>query len=493
MRHYCAYMDRQEISAGTHDKLMNLDVRRKAPPRLWAKYGALAACAVLIAGIGAWRLFPGTAPNLDSEPPSAVADASAPAQSEAVGQPQLDDAQPVEPADGFVVHSPVEEGVTSFYYMPSIYFQDATGASELAASRAFAPGSFTVDLTLEDVQKLFWGPEGVPETYRTEIGRQDLPWALFWDGYTLNGYAWYDGQGRFTELTIWGVKDRASFTLELRLGALPFSCLMEPGRETSDAFGVEVTGWSQVYDRDGDGQTDYICGSEFMTENDIGVRFESRNNGRAENGVEGEAWFNTLFIREALTGGLHLDHLMTADHIPAWRDVKFDTLEQARQEADFAPYLPSAEPEGYSAYTGSNKEFFGRLSYQEGTENMLFVRWSREYDNVEVEVNFPEGTSTARYEPVDINVPESYDTRLYEIPWCDSVPEQYRGDFYRVTFRAEDMSLETVMAREVPHDTGGVSFRFSVLHPNGVVVSYSCDGMTARQVWELVRDTGAGR
>lgn len=120
---------------------------------------------------------------------------------------------------------------------------------------------------------------------------------------------------------------------------------------------------------------------------------------------------------------------------------------------------------------------------------MLFVRWSQGYDTVEIDVNFPEGSNTAHYEPVDINVPESYDTRLYQIPWCDSVPDEYQGSFYSVTFRAEDLSLDAVMAREVPHDTGGTSFNFSVLHSNGVVVSYSCDGMTARQVWELVEDT----
>ena len=34
-----------------------------------------------------------------------------------------------------------------------------------------------------------------------------------------------------------------------------------------------------------------------------------------------------------------------------------------------------------------------------------------------------------------------------------------------------------------------MSFRFNVLHPNGVVVGYSCDGMTAQQVWELVKET----
>lgn len=489
MRYYRSYMDRQEISAGIHEKLMNLDIPRKAPRRSWVKCGALAACAILIAGIGVWKLSPGFAPKLDSDPP-AVINASAAIQTETVGQPQPDDAQPAQPPSGFVVHSPVEQGPMAFYAMPAVRFEDVTGAPEIAASRAFTPGSFTVELTLEDVQKIFWGPEGIPETYQTETGRQDLPWALFWDGYTVHGIAWYDGQGQFTELTIWGEKDRAGFTLEMRLGALPFTCVidMDRGDKTSDAFGTPVTGWSQAYDRDGDGLTDYICGSEFMTGNGIGVRFRSQNNGRAEDGVGGEAWFNTLFIRVAVVGGLYLDHLMTADYVPAWRDVTFDTLEQARQEAEFAPYLPTAEPEGYSAYTG-NKDFFARISYQEGNQNMLFVRWSRGYDTVEVNVNLPEGTSTNYYKPVDINVPESYDTRLYEIPWSDSVPGEYRVNFSNVTFRAEDMSLDAVMAREVPHDTGGTSFHFSVLHPNGVVVSYSCDGMTARQVWELVKET----
>lgn len=490
MRHYRSYMDRQEVSAGAHERLINLCASRKAPRRLWAKYGALAACAVLIAGLGVWKLRPGTAPNLDSDPPLAVVSTPASVQPETADWSQAGDPQTGPDSQGFVVSSPVAEGPVSFYSMPSIYFQDMTGVPETAASRAFAPGSFTVELTMEDIQKIFWGPEGIPETDSTEIGRQDLPWALFWDGYTVHGIAWYDGQGQFTELTIWGEKGRAGFTLELRLGALPFTCVidMSRGDETNEFLGVEITGWSQAYDRDGDGQTDYICGSEFMADSDIGVRFISRNNGRVEDGADGEGWFNTLFIRQAVTGGLHLDHLMAADHIPAWRDVKFDTLGQARQETAFAPYLPAAEPEGYGAYTG-NKEFFGRLNYQEGNQNMLFVRWTRDYDNVEVAVYLPEGEG-GPVEIIDVSRPETYDTRLYDLPWCDSVPEEYLSYFLSTpVFRAEDMSLDIVEARAVPHDTGGESFCFNVLHKNGVVVGYSCDGMTARQVWELVETT----
>ncbi|MDE7054543.1 MAG: hypothetical protein K2O84_06960, partial [Oscillospiraceae bacterium] len=124
--------------------------------------------------------------------------------------------------------------------------------------------------------------------------------------------------------------------------------------------------------------------------------------------------FNALFVRQALTvgGGLYLDHLMINEAIPAWREETFDTLAQARQEADFAPYLPTAEPSGYG-------EFYGRLSYQEGAQNMLFVRWNQGYDNVEVAVYRGENHS---YNLADPARPETYDLRLYPIPGATACP-----------------------------------------------------------------------
>ncbi len=58
----------------------------------------------------------------------------------------------------------------------------------------------------------------------------------------------------------------------------------------------------------------------------------------------------------------------------------------------------------------------------------------------------------------DVNRPEQYDLRLYSIPWCDSVPEEYRDTVSMPTFRAEDMSLAVVEARGHEKDTGGLSF-----------------------------------
>ena len=487
MKYYDSYMERQEVTPELHEKLLKLEAGKRSA-RPWMRYGALAACAALIIGAGVWRLAP--------RPQTPPAPNQSAGQFAADYTPLPGETDVVDPDDSFVVSDSGMKGKLAFPMIPAIDYQDRTESSDMALSRAYAPGTFTVDLTKEDIQTIFWGPEGKPEASHPKTEQGDLPWMLFWDGYTLRGRAWYDGQGQLTELTLWGEKGRASFELELCPGHLPFTCCvdMNRGDEISEFRGVQVAGWSQVYDRDGDGQTDYICGSEFMTKNNIGVRFVNQNSlmqaeyGEGENmDLGGSETFNSLFIRQALTedGGLCLDHLMINENIPAWREESFDTLAQARQEADFAPYLPTREPEGYSAYTG-NKEFYGRLSYQEGTQNMLFVRWSRGYDNVEVCV-YRDGYYP--YHIVDPDEPESYDLRLYSIPWCDSVPEEYRETVNDPAFRAEDMSLEIVEARGREHDTSGMTYSFDVLHPDGTLVSYRCDGLTAEQVWEMVEET----
>ena len=483
MKYYDSYMERQEASPELHERLLSLDVKKKRPGSRWMKYGALAACAALIIGVGAWKLAP--APATTPNPPQSSG------QFAADYTPLPGEKDVVESDDLFVVSSPAEGGKLAFPMIPDINYQDITDQSQLSsdASRAYLPGSFMTSLKKEDIQTIFWGPEGKPQADHPKTEQGDLPWMLFWDGYTLQGRALYDGQGQLMELWLWGEQDRASFELELCPGALPFTCCIDADRGDiiSEFNGVSVAGWSQVYDRDGDGQDDYICGSEFMTKNDIGVRFVNRNSlMRVEYEQDGSMdlggaqAFNALFVRQALTdGGLYLDHLAENENIPAWREESFSTLAQARQEADFAPYLPTAEPKGYN-------EFYGRLSYQEGRSNDLFVRWIRGYDNVEVCI-YRDGYYS--YNLVSPDQPETYDLSLYPIPWCDSVPEKYRDTVDRPAFKAEDMSLAIVEARGREHDTGGMTYSFDVLHPDGTVVSYRCDGLTAAQVWAMVEET----
>ena len=481
MNAYKTYFDRQTISQNAHDRLMALETAPVKKAVHWQKWGVLAACAALILGLGVYGLGrPG--PNIGPLP---VADPTAPAVTQPAVDPtfvpDVSDSDPVAPPEdyGFLIHSPTAEDQTAFFCIPVLSFQE--GINEVAACLALPEGSFYVELTLEDLQKVFWGPEGKPES-----SSADLPWILFWDGYTVQIGARYDGNGDLWMLTVYGSKGLDTFELEISPGRLPPQCLADPNGESADVNGTEVTSYYHAYDRDGDGLTDHVCTSEFMADG-YGYRFRNvhTDTGKGEKEAEEAAkLFNTYFVMDAAQwtdSRYYFDHIAHTDNIPPWEETPFDTLTDARERADFTPYLPETAPVNWS-------EFHGRLSYQEGDHNYLFVRWTKMYDDVEIDVHLPEGDSTDYYHTqlVDVNVPESYDWRLYDGPISDTVPPEYRMAFYKPAFRAGDMSLEVVKARMHGHDTGGEICHFYVIHDNGTVVSYDCSGVTAETVWAMI-------
>ena len=469
MKDYMTYMERQSISQETHDRLLRLPetVCRRAPARSpWAGLAAVAACCLL--AVGVWRAASGGGQlytAADSMIPG-VKDTYGPGET-----PPEDSGFVVEGADGERRMLPM---------IPYIHYQELSLDS--AASIALPEGSFWMDLTQEQIQTIFWGAGGRPETEDSQTGSGGLPWTLSWEGYTLSGYGIYDGEGALFVLYLFGEHPSgSSFELSMAPGRLPPTCLASSGLETSDVFGTQVTGWSQAYDRNGDEVTDYVCGSEFMA-GDVGVRFESVGAPfQMDEPMAAARQFNALFVRQALAadGGLYLDELLTCEDIPAWRTETFSTLAQARQEVEFAPYLPTEDISGY-------RDFYGRLSYQEGRENLLFVRWNRGYDDVEIDV-YLDGAQNMNL--VDVSNPASYDRRLYEIPLSETVPQEYQDSVWMPTFRAVDMSLEVVQARGSEKDTGGMSYRFGVLHDSGALVEYYCGGLTAQEVWKLVEPT----
>ena len=479
MKYYNLYMERQTISAQAHERLLALGgqqqgARARPKPRTGRQVGrwaALAACCALVLGLGIWRA---AAPEQPAG--EAVQDAVYPGIKDTWGPGETPPGE-----ESFVVEGPEREQTANLPFIPYVHYQSVDG--ELAADAAPAwdllEGSFSEELTRADIQNIFWGAEGKPEG-----AEGDLPWMLFWGGYTLSGSALYDRSGDLLWLNLWGEngETETSFTLTLRPGELPFNCCLYPDLETTDVFGTEVTGWSAWEDRDGDGTEETcLCVSEFMA-GDVGVRFEVRASGRDE-----AIFQNSLLVRQALSqdGGLYLDHLMTAQEVPQWRSAEFSSLEEARQEADFASYLPTEDFSGYG-------EFTGRLTYQEGNEHILHLRWSWGYDDVTIRVELPEG-DTVWGNVVDVSAPETYDLRLYPIPWADSVPEAYREMVDNPVFRAEDMSRAVVEARAYTPseqgDTNSLRIRFAVLHADGALVDYSCEGLSVDQVWGLVQET----
>lgn len=443
MKQYESYMERQEVSASCHEKLLTLEppARRSGG---WRRWGVLAACCVLAAGLGLWRLSPHQISC------GAAADGSAVSGQE----PQ--------PADA----------------VPEITYRRET--SGVADSIALPDGSFTRELPAEQLAALL-AREG--ESLDSVLA------ALGWTDYALRGEAIYDGAGQLWLLTVTGQHpDGPEFTLELCPGELPPACVVTPAQETAQVKGVPVSAWYSSWDRDGDGKTEHVCKSEFMA-GDVGVRYENvdapftARYGSAGGALGGAQKLNAMAVGRIIGRGIDLSGVMTCEEIPAWREESFSTLNQARQKAEFAPYLPAENMPGYG-------EFYGRLSWQEGSYHDLFVRWSRGYDDVEVAVcRCPE----KRYSTVDAAATEQYDVRRYDTPWSESVPEEYRDTISDPAFRAEDMSFSVVQARTLYRNDAGegrkASIQFSVLHPDGTLVRYTCKGLTAEQVWAMVEST----
>ena len=64
MKRYIEYMDRQTVSPALHAGLLEMGQRVVPVPRRTRrlpKIAALAACCLLIAGLGVWKLRPGRA------------------------------------------------------------------------------------------------------------------------------------------------------------------------------------------------------------------------------------------------------------------------------------------------------------------------------------------------------------------------------------------------------------------------------------------------
>lgn len=141
------------------------------------------------------------------------------------------------------------------------------------------------------------------------------------------------------------------------------------------------------------------------------------------------------------------------------------------------------------------REFEGTLSYQEGVRNTLFLRWSRGYSDVTVRVSLPE-SGTPQGNTVDVSNQAAYDVRLYSIPWCDSVPEEYRETVDNPIFRAQDMTREVVSARARSYqDTGdidGPRINFTIRYSDGTEAEYTSKGLSEDALWAIISPTLPG-
>ena len=452
MKHYRSYLDRVRLDETAHRRILAALAHR---PNRRRRYAALAACCGVVLLAGAYGLSRPAPFGLPTQTRQ-TGEALPPVQSPAV-------TREVEDTDGYtlVPEDPFQGQPHGFFNVPGIAYTDCTSRATLAASIALPQGSFQEEMTAQEIIQALGGTD-------------EVPWSLLWAGFGLNGTVYYDGEGRVWQAVITGEREDESFTLVLAPDALPVNDVVYEGVEAIDYNGIPVYAYCGHYDRDGDGQEEYVTTLEFLS-GETGARFTyiSRDG-------DNYTWLPDVFARKNACpdGPLTVKHLVP-DQIPDWRSEAL-TESQAYQEA-LGAWLPQA-PAGFQFESAHRELGQGR--------DWLQILWTHGYDYVDITVSRPAEPPAC----MDPARRELYDVNLYTIPWADSVPDEVMfGGFQDPVFRAEDLTAELVAARafQIDQDLGDTSgwryTSFSVWHEaEGILVHYDCKGPAPQEIAALI-------
>ena len=156
-------------------------------------------------------------------------------------------------------------------------------------------------------------------------------------------------------------------------------------------------------------------------------------------------------------------------------------LAQAREDAVLGAYVPTALPAGYAFEEGHR--------VTESQEPNMTLCWIRGMDSITLHLERTANPPAT----VDVEETESYDQRLYEVPYGETVPEEYRQTFDNPVFAVEDFNLEIVKSRMKSYDDQGDTDtprgNFSVLYEGGVLIRFNGRG-TAEEIWEMFCSMG---
>ena len=154
-------------------------------------------------------------------------------------------------------------------------------------------------------------------------------------------------------------------------------------------------------------------------------------------------------------------------------NLQIITEEQAR-DSELGVYLPRLLPSGFSLESARTDD-----------RGQLYLCWISGKDTILLSVTYVEA---GEIETVDIRRPETYDVRLYELPYEETVPHEYWEIFNNPVFLEDDFSYETVSSRiKSCEDTGNTDTpagKFGVLYPDGILVGFDGDG-SAEDIWSM--------
>ena len=221
MNDYQRYMDSVTMPDTLRKKLTGLKAPKRAAP--WRRYGAMAAAAALIVGLGSWGALRWRGTALPSGTERAdLPSVTEPAIAPVTGEPGADGAW-------LTPYEIVRDGVASAYMLPALHYADDPGT--LADYSLAPPGALRRDVTQEDLLTLVKGAENLTD---------HLDWPA--DG-EWSGVLWFLSDGTPCGAAIWVTGEDCVLSLELLAGAEVPSCvaLSEDSYERTVVWDTEVT------------------------------------------------------------------------------------------------------------------------------------------------------------------------------------------------------------------------------------------------------------
>lgn len=253
MKDYRSYMDRVNVSEETHEKLLGLEAEKKEEKTMKRKpYIAIAAavCAVLLVGVGVWRVgtrqdperwrdqaatfepsvIVESAPLSDPEPVQCAAPSS-PAEAIDLAPEDPSGAEPgAEAIEGYETRDyQGGQEVVTYYCLPGIDYGGGNNAATAALDWDIPAGAARRDLAGSEITALLGGQDAV-----------DLH--LDWGAYELSGWgAWYE-DGSFWGAYLQGYNGPMDhFEFAITAGALPPTCVVFGDSVEQEIWGLTVT------------------------------------------------------------------------------------------------------------------------------------------------------------------------------------------------------------------------------------------------------------
>lgn len=160
-----------------------------------------------------------------------------------------------------------------------------------------------------------------------------------------------------------------------------------------------------------------------------------------------------------------------------------ESLEQAHEQLPWGNWLPKSAPAA-TAYSNGGIDSYA-----------LSICFLNQDYTKELRVSVQDYTEEMSAWFADPEKPETYDLRLYEIPYAESIPEEYFYTTQNSLFRAEEVTRQILEARLIPSDEPGDEKQYygnlSVLYQDGFVVEYSSVNVSPEELYQIITETMA--